>query len=93
MIFNEKIILSGIEETIAQLGVFSPTQHWERVRESNSKLKRVKENVLKKQVEQVWNKHGREIKREVEIGQNEVHQSLNPSPIKGSVSHLIIFRT
>ena len=72
-VHNERIILSGIEgrrylfiqeitflftEVIAQLGSFSPSQHVLRVRESNPSLKRVKENILKKQVQAVWNKHG-----------------------------------
>ena len=72
-VHNERIILSGIEgkrylflhdiksffvEVIAQLGSFSPSQHVLRVRESNPSLKRVKENIFKKQVQAVWNKHG-----------------------------------
>ena len=52
------LVENSFKEVIAQLGAFSPSQHSLRVRESNAALKRIKENVFKKQVQQVWNKHG-----------------------------------
>jgi len=64
-VHNERVILHGIEEVIAQLGSFSPSQHGPRVRESSASLKRVKEGILKKQIQAVWNKHGDRLKHEV----------------------------
>ena len=78
MLHNERIILDGIREVIGSLGRFSVTEHWERVRTSNRTFDRIKENVFKKQVQQVWNKHGDELKRDAQNGQRIPHQSLQP---------------
>ena len=78
MLHNERIILDGIREVIGALGRFSVTEHWERVRSSNRTFDRIKENVFKKQVQQVWNKHGDELKRDAQNGQRIPHQSLQP---------------
>ena len=78
MLHNERIILDGIREVIGSLGRFSVTEHWERVRTSNRTFDRIKENVFKKQVQQVWNKHADELKRDAQNGQRIPHQSLQP---------------
>ena len=67
----------GIREVIGLLGRFIVTEHWERVR-SNRKFDRIKTNVFKKQVQQVWNKHGDELNRDAQNGQRIPHQSLQP---------------
>ena len=86
MLHNERIILDGIREVIGSLGRFSVTEHWERVRSSNRTFDRIKENVFKKQVQQVWNKHGDEMKRDAQNGQRIPHQSLQPKMKRFSFS-------
>ena len=55
---HERDILAGIEEILGDKGKFSPELDHEIIRNSNRKLQRVKENVFRKQVKEVWGKHG-----------------------------------
>ena len=54
----ERDILDGIEAILAEKGKFSPELNHETIRIANRKLQRVKENVFRKQVKEVWGKHG-----------------------------------
>jgi hypothetical protein len=60
----EKEILAGIEQVLDEDGKFLPDFDYSRVRDSNPKLKRVKEQPFRKQVALVWQKHAERLKRE-----------------------------
>jgi len=74
---HERDILDGIEEILAEKGKFSPELDHETIRNGNRKLQRVKENVFRKQVKEIWGKHGprfmaqiRAVKASADVGAN-----------------------
>ena len=74
---HERDILDGIEEILDEKGKFSPELDHETIRNGNRKLQRVKENVFRKQVKEIWGKHGprlmaqiRAVKASADVGAN-----------------------
>ncbi|CAG5109555.1 Oidioi.mRNA.OKI2018_I69.chr2.g4075.t1.cds [Oikopleura dioica] len=78
---HEREILTGIEEILAEKGKFSPDLDHETIRNNNRKLQRVKENVFRKQVKEVWSKHGPRLMAQIRAAQASADVGANMNGI------------